>query len=415
MFSKENEPRQLKKLDGTAISLEEVAKLYGKEDGMKIMVDGEDVVNKYNLRPKGMDLSAGWPDVQVPNGVLSIDPNSGKFILKIFSSVKKIELKASHPVPSKSTSIQVVDNYAYVTDSDNGLRIVELSNPKEPIKVVSINGITYAVKIADNFAYVSASSGVYIFDVSNPKELAPVGFIKPPGYALYSEIVGDYLYVASYTGGLQVFKIKKEKDPADPSKEKVILSGAGFYKTPGEANHVKIVGEYAYVADGDKGLQIIKIDPDPHNPDKLILKKVGFYSDDKIYTSTVEIVGKYAYINGVNVPGTDAKGVIILDISDSKNPHKVSPVLGLAPQDIKILGNFMFIADPPAGSVSIYDITNPAQPKKKRSFNTDGNAFRMCIVDDYIYVANYDQSGLQIFKLVFDFQAVDRVQVDYNY
>jgi Ca2+-binding RTX toxin-like protein len=61
--------------------------------------------------------------------------------------------------------------------------------------------------------------------------------------------VGNYAYVADGYSGLQIINIS---NPATPS-----LSGT--YNTTGYANGVQVVGNYAYVADGDGGLEILNV------------------------------------------------------------------------------------------------------------------------------------------------------------
>jgi hypothetical protein len=59
-------------------------------------------------------------------------------------------------------------------------------------------------------------------------------------------VVEDHAYVADMTGGLRVISVS---EPANPIE-------VGYYVRPGYAYGVTVVGEYAYVAHGDVGLQI---------------------------------------------------------------------------------------------------------------------------------------------------------------
>ena len=79
----------------------------------------------------------------------------------------------------------------------------------------------------------------------------------------------------------------------------------GNYDTSGNAEGVEIVGNYAYVADGGGGLQIIDIS----NPAAPTL--VGNY-DTYGNAEDVEIVGNYAYV-------ADG-GLLIIDISNRTTP-----------------------------------------------------------------------------------------------
>jgi Ca2+-binding RTX toxin-like protein len=69
---------------------------------------------------------------------------------------------------------------------------------------------------------------------------------------------------------------------------------------------VQVVGNYAYVADGDSGLQIIDIS----NPTTPTLK--GNY-DTSGYAQGVQVVGNYAYV------ADDASGLQIIDVSEFLN------------------------------------------------------------------------------------------------
>ena len=62
-------------------------------------------------------------------------------------------------------------------------------------------------------------------------------------------VAGNYAYVAhEYYSGLRIIDVS---NPAAPTE-------AGFYDTPGLAWSVAVAGDYAYVADGDGGLIILR-------------------------------------------------------------------------------------------------------------------------------------------------------------
>nr|WP_287676266.1 Calx-beta domain-containing protein [Microcystis sp. M038S2] len=69
------------------------------------------------------------------------------------------------------------------------------------------------------------------------------------GYAWDVQIVGNYAYVADLDSGLQIIDIS---NPAAPTFK-------GNYDTSGYAYGVQIVGNYAYVADYEGGLQILDV------------------------------------------------------------------------------------------------------------------------------------------------------------
>ena len=71
----------------------------------------------------------------------------------------------------------------------------------------------------------------------------------PRGIAYGVAVSGNYAYLAVGSAGLQVIDVS---NPANPRRE-------GRYDTPGRAYGVAVSGGYAYVADWDWGLQILRI------------------------------------------------------------------------------------------------------------------------------------------------------------
>lgn len=127
-----------------------------------------------------------------------------------------------------------------------------------------------------------------------PKALSLVDI---PGYANNVEVKGDYAYIAAGSAGLQVV------DVADRTKPAIVAE----LDTPGTAIDVRIAGNQLYLADGVEGLHIIDIT----NP--LVPTRLG----------------------GLDTPGTA--------------------------QDMQVSGNFVYIADGEAG-LQIVDATDPALP-----------------------------------------------------
>jgi hypothetical protein len=92
------------------------------------------------------------------------------------------------------------------------------------------------------------------FYIRVPSLITPVHCITQTeeptsGYAWDVQIVGNYAYVADLDSGLQIIDIS---NPAAPTFK-------GNYDTSGYAYGVQIVGNYAYVADYEGGLQILDV------------------------------------------------------------------------------------------------------------------------------------------------------------
>ncbi|MGZ5486813.1 MAG: LVIVD repeat-containing protein [Nitrososphaeraceae archaeon] len=130
-------------------------------------------------------------------------------------------------------------------------------------------------------------SGIEIKETDeNNKLVSQKNFLK--GWSNGIFVVGDYAYLANGNNGLAIVNIKDNKNPYLESQ----------IDTTGYANAVFVYNDIAYVADGESGLQIISI-KDKSNP------KIVFSFDTKGYSSDVFVDEKNVYIadgeNGLQI------------------------------------------------------------------------------------------------------------------
>jgi hypothetical protein len=163
----------------------------------------------------------------------------------------------------------------------------------------------------------------------------------------------------------------------------------GSYDTPGRAWGVTFSENYAYVADGGSGLQII----DVSNPSNPTFK--GSYSTP---TSVVSVVLSKDCIFGNCAYMAVAPGLQILDVSDPSNPiYRGSYMTPGSSKEITIFGDYTYIADDTRG-LQIVDVSDPSNPTFKGSYDTPSYARGVTVSGDYAYVAD-SVSGLQIIDI----------------
>jgi Tfp pilus assembly protein FimT len=223
-----------------------------------------------------------------------------------------------------------------------------------------------------------------------PSVLAIVfqGSYDTSGSAENVTVVGNYAYVADQNSGLQIIDIS---NPINPTL-------TGTYDTPGIAFGVAVVDNYAYVADQAAGLQIIDIS-DPTNPTLISTYNTP---DNAI---NVTVVGDYAYVADLNsnlnsdAPNT-AAGLQIINISDPNNPtlqgRADTPGRAI---DVSVVGNYAYIADEFEG-LQIFDISNPSNPQLIGNYDYDdtGRALGVAVEGNYAYLAD-DNAGLHIIDI----------------
>ena len=203
-------------------------------------------------------------------------------------------------------------------------------------------------------------------------------------YDIYSaggvQIVDNYAYVAAGVSGLQIINIS---NPAAPtfvgSCDPPDLNGV-----PANAEGVQVVGNYAYLADGYSGLQIINIS----NPAAPTL--TGFY-DTLGVANAVKVVGNYAYVADVT------NGLQIINISNPSAPTLAgSYYTSNVAWEVQVVGSYAYVA---AGdSFEIVNISNPFVPTLAGFYQPSGFACGVQVVGNYAYVAE-NTGGLQILNI----------------
>ncbi|MDB4785229.1 DUF5011 domain-containing protein [Akkermansiaceae bacterium] len=280
----------------------------------------------------------------------------------------------------------VVDgNYAYVADGQQGLTVVNVSDPESPTLAGNYNPSWDIgdVAISGGYAYLANQSGgvrvVNIADPSNPTEVAQY---DTEGSARGIDVSGDYAYVADGSGLVIL-------DVSNPSAPVLV----GTSNTSDFAYRVDVEGGHAYVADRAGGLQIVDIS-DPSSP-----QIVGSYSTQAGSNwSTgaawgVKVEGGYAYM------AASGAGLIIVDVSNPANPvlegsysTNVSDARG-----VYVLSGKAYLADGSSGSsgLLVIDVTSPSSPVLVGTYDSMGSGMGVTAVGDYAYLADWG-GGLKI-------------------
>ncbi len=194
-------------------------------------------------------------------------------------------------------------------------------------------GQAMAVDVRNDTTYLGNGAVFEIVDFSNSVPPALLGSVTLPSVINGIKVVGNYAYVADYADGLQIVDIS---NPTAPSV-------VGAYLAPGWSMGIDVVGSTAYLANSGDGLRIIDVST-PSSP-----SEISRYDTDG-QTVDVEVVGDYAYL----AAGTE--GLYIIDISV------------------------------------------PATPVEVGAYNTSGNYYKLEVSGDYAYMAAYTY-GLEVVRV----------------
>ena len=192
-----------------------------------------------------------------------------------------------------------------------------------------------------------------------------LSYIAIPGYANNVDVAGNYAYVAAGATGLQIVDVTDRRNP------RIV----GALDTTGNANDVRILGNLAYVADGSAGLQIIDVTA----PTAPVLK--GTYNTPGD-ASDVVLVGNRAYV------ADGASGLQIIDIANPAAPTLLGKfdTPGTA-RGVDLSSTIAVVADGTSG-IQIIDISNPALPVRLGGLATT-DARDVTVEGDIAYVADY--------------------------
>ncbi|MFC1555805.1 FlgD immunoglobulin-like domain containing protein [candidate division KSB1 bacterium] len=265
------------------------------------------------------------------------------------------------------------NNYLYVTASTDGLVILDINDPINPVLLSNVKPSTQSIYystaflnktiVKDNYAYLATNyDGLVIYDVSDPAN--PDSVWSSPTFwdwTLDIKIEDNYAFVACRLEGLRILDIS---DPANPVQ-------IGSYDTNGEAYSVSISNQYAFIADNQLGLKIIDVS-DKSNPTLVESIFTGGFAEK------VTIEGSYAF-----VPSGFA-GLMIIDISDPSNPESVASYINGSTSRIAITDHYAYVIDE---DIDILDISNPSDPTKISEIDDyPYNSYDLYIEGNFLFI-----------------------------
>lgn len=285
--------------------------------------------------------------------------------------------------------------YAAMT---SGLMIFDVSDPTAPESLSTLyfpEGWATDIKLAGDYVYLTEWGGskwgrawegaLHIIDVSNPRAPSLMGSYYTPTSAGGVDVEGG---IACVVYGLQYSAVPDAPQGLlvlDVSNPASIIPLANLpmdvYNNP---KKVKMWGDYAYVVGGGS---VIVVDlADPGNPDSLTQYSTGFYSID-----LTGIVGDTLLYLADRDPFWPA-GVSAFSILNIADP--VAPVLvggdtlaGLV-SGVAVSESLAFVANGSCG-LQVYDVTDPSAPLSLGSCLVEGMAWKVAVSDTVAYVVDF--------------------------
>lgn len=207
-------------------------------------------------------------EADLPSNPIDIVLNDGyAYIVCEMNGVYRVDIsnpyelkKAEYLNVALSGAKSIVFNgaYAYISQSDGKIKIINLKNFNLPVISGSYDTFNKIEKMmigSGYLYYIRKDFGLHIIDVSNPEVFIPRGNQLVPGDATGLFIRNNYAYITSSNAYLSIIDVK------DLIKIPVVGTynfGVSFYD-------VFVSDNYAYVSQGTSGVQVINV-KDPSKP-----------------------------------------------------------------------------------------------------------------------------------------------------
>lgn len=246
------------------------------------------------------------------------------------------------------------------------LHVVDVSDSDSPRVKGTISGLGHVrqVSVRNGVAYVTArEDGLFLVDVSNPEQMGILAHYDTIELATGIAVSGDVAFVACRTAGVELIDVSSPESPLHLSTVRT-----------GEAQSVAVRDGILYAGVWGTGELVICNVSGPRRPTIIARVKLDGYGDG------VDVRGNYCYVatghharsmphRAPTDPGYGrGHGLEIIDISNPRTPELVGRVkfppfyrLGMDTWDVKATDRYAFVADTYNG-VFVVEITEPSKP-----------------------------------------------------
>jgi len=292
---------------------------------------------------------------------VTVSPSSFTLIVNSLSATASVQLTVTGHLVDNST-IDLTSTARGTNYSSNHVDICNFGSPDGRVFAGGPGGCT--ITITTN-GYTKTVNGT----VTNFTP-TPLSYVTIPGFANGVAVSGDFAYVAAGQSGLQVVSLSSDRTTPSVVGSLALPSNASAY-------YVYLVGTTAYIA-SSAGLHVVDITT-PASP---VLR--GSFSASS--SLAVVVQGTTAYLGS-------SSNLLLVNVSNPAAMIQISSLsvggtiwgLRVDPQR-----NLAAVAAGTAG-LKLIDITNPATPVLKGTAPT-GDARDVALSGNYAFVADYTTS-----------------------
>lgn len=274
--------------------------------------------------------------------------------------------------PGPASSVAASTEHAYVASGTEGLLVYSVIDPVNPqlIGSMTIPDQPHKIALRSDNLYLAAGS-LYIVSISDPALPHLIGTMRT-GDVRHVALNDNFAFLADGNAGLQVADLSFS-NPAPT---------LGYADTPGGALGVDLIGDIACVTDQSVGLQIFDVSS-PYNPE--LLSSVSYPGImDCVVHETLAYLADWTH------------NLVIVDISQPHSPVTISTLNGLPfTWAIGMLGDYVYLFGPNLRAV--VDVADPATPTVVGSVPGGGDVTTVSAEGEFLYCLSSASGEIQIF------------------
>jgi hypothetical protein len=262
----------------------------------------------------------------------------------------------------------------------NSLRIEESSPVLVPISNLALAGYAQDLACHDKYVLVACERGdLQVIDFSTPGQPRLAGTVDTPNRGQGVCAAADAAYVADGDRGVQVIACPSFESPPQ----------LGNWETPGSPFGLVVAGEVALIADGQEGLQVIDVAM-PTSPRLMSQFVTQGDAVDVAVSGTRAIVAEVVFAKSLEA----AAGRLGVPVGIDRLADSGAMLTALFP---KAAGVSKAGLEVPYSGLQILDLSNPSLPVLLGTIETPGYALDVELSGQTAYVADF--SGFRIIDI----------------
>jgi len=286
---------------------------------------------------------------------------------------------------SQIVNVKVINSTVFVLDAFHGLITYNVSDPAHPSQLghfSDLNTFVHSIVIVYDYTYVSDyEDGLEIIDISDPTDLKIIGRYKPdinsPTTSIDAYFSNDLVFLASQSRGLEILNCSNPFNP-------FII---GTYYDNHRVIRVYSLENLVFISEAHNGFKILNITNGA-------CSEIYHFRDSVSYQD-FHVQNDLLYTTDMNF------GIQVFNISTLSNIVKIGEYNTGRSHGFFLEnknGNVIIYVSTWDKGVQVFDVSNLKNIELLTQYNDGGDAYHVAVSDELVFVAEF-KAGLEILKI----------------